>query len=136
MTVDDSCPFTSELYPIVCLEYQQHFLYGEMIQVISSRQMAWVRPLLLSLLPLGGATLLPALDQQTLIYDLRHGSDLLWPLGWFRPALDTEVLPLLSQLQTWGADPQLESTRLLANHHQLQQFMRQVWQSQPEVFTR
>jgi hypothetical protein len=121
---------------MVCLEYRQNFLYGEMIQVISSRQRAWVRPLLLSLIPSGGPTVFSEPDQQPLIYDLRQGADLLWPLGWFRPALDTEVLQLLAQLQPWDEGCLTEPERMLTSHHQLQQFMLQVWQAQPEAFIR
>lgn len=108
---------------IVCLEYKDNRLYGEVIQVIESRQVCWVRPLLLmeSTAATDSATELP-------MSDLRASADLLWPLTWFRSALDTEVIPLLVQL--WASAPQPD--RNPVGQKQLHQFIHQVWQGQKE----
>ncbi|MFB2938465.1 hypothetical protein ACE1B6_24725 [Aerosakkonemataceae cyanobacterium BLCC-F154] len=103
---------------IVCLEHQETRLYAEVIQIVESRQMAWVRPLML-------VSLSNLLDSESVtLYDLRLGADLLWPSNLFRPALDTEVLPLFSHLET--SKSQDENQQLA--HQQLQRFVRQVWQ--------
>jgi hypothetical protein len=71
---------------IVSLSCQNISLYGEVIQVISTRSSLWVRPLWL--------ILANNLD----IIDVREGSDLILPIDLFRPALDTEVIPLFSKI--------------------------------------
>jgi len=45
--IDDSLPSFAP-YQIVCLEHQQSYLYGEVIQVIESKNLCWMRPLLLA----------------------------------------------------------------------------------------
>lgn len=73
----------SEPRPIVCLECANLQLYGELIQQIPSRDRAWVRP--------------RWLRQGENIYPLDDAiADLVWPSADFRPALDVEVLPLLT----------------------------------------
>lgn len=115
---------------IVCLEHGNAYLYAEVIQVIPARQLCWARPLALAL-PLAE----PNSDASTndfaavTLYDLRQGADLLWPISLFRTALDTEVIPLLTQI---GDSKQSEGDRLA--HHQLRAFMRLVWQSHPDAF--
>ncbi|MDB9313834.1 hypothetical protein PN462_12045 [Spirulina sp. CS-785/01] len=94
---------------IVCLEYKQTYLYAEVVQDIRERQMCWVRPLCLK-----------TPDHLT---DLREGADIVWYSDAFRPALDTEVLPLLTELPTKAEPVQTPGTVL-------NQFMRQVWQQQ------
>jgi hypothetical protein len=120
----------AETYQIVCLEHQQTYLYGEIIQIIACRQMAWVRPLLLyrqSLFLLETELL----DPPPSVFDLRQGSDLFWPLKLFRPALDTEVLPLFAQFQVWDLQPGPDR---LTSRHYLHQFVQQVWQADPAAF--
>lgn len=80
---------------IVCLTHQATHLYAEVIQVVESRQVGWFRPLLLVEYPEDEKLLSPP----TLI-DLRSGADLLCHPSLFRPAIDTEVIPLLMQLST------------------------------------
>ncbi|MFB2880847.1 hypothetical protein [Floridanema aerugineum] len=110
---------------IVCLEHQEIRLYAEVIQIVESRQMAWVRPLMLVM------SLSERLDSEPFtLYDLRQGADLLWSSNLFRPALDTEVLPLFTQLQT--CKTQDENQQLA--HQQLQRFVRQVWQDSERKF--
>lgn len=111
---------------IVGLEHQETCLYAEVIQVVPSRQICWVRPLLLSV----GAADDEAPPTQTIVWDLRLSADLLWPASLFRPAFDTEVLLLFSQLDvsdTTLANPQ-EASR------QLSQFIHQVWQAHKNQF--
>lgn len=104
---------------IVCLEHQETRLYAEVIQIVESRKVVWVRPLMLVVSPSN------QLDSEPFsFYDLRQGADLLWPSHLFRPALDTEVLPLFTYLQT--SKTQGENQQLA--HQQLQCFVRQVWQ--------
>lgn len=116
--------FTCDFQPrqIVCLEHEATRLYAEVIQVVESRQVCWVRPLLLGEFPSSYPPLEPQLS------DLRPSADLLWPLALFRPAIDTEVLPLLVQLL--ASEPQTE--REPVAQQQFNQFIRQVWQFHQE----
>jgi hypothetical protein len=113
--MDSSTDFQAR--QIVCLDHGETHLYAEVIQVVASRQLCWVRPLVL--VALVGET--PQLT------DLRSCSDLVWPLSLFRPALDVEVIPLLTQLLAQEA-PERDS---LAKQ-QLHQFINQVWQAYSE----
>lgn len=121
-----------QTHQIVCLEHQQTRLYAEIIQVVKGRQTCWVRPLLLSMPLTTHITPAPQPEQESRLYDLRQGADLLWPIALFRAALDVEVLPLLAQLQ----EIQITDSPLSASVacHQLSQFIRQVWQAYPETF--
>ena len=121
---------------IVCLEHQNLCLYAELIQVITARQRCWVRPLCLSVAPEVIAS--PQLNR-SVIYDLRTCSDLLWPLGFFRPAVDLEVIPLLAQLppdqSPPNPDPSLLCEQLKGAQQQLRQLMQSIWQAHPEAFS-
>lgn len=97
-------------YPIVYLQRENHRLYAEVIQAIAPRQMLWVRPLLL--------------DRGTQIYDLRQTADLVWPMNLFQPALDTDAIPLLMQLQEFEG----KFTPPAIARQQLHIFLHQVWQ--------
>ena len=110
---------------IVCLEHAGTCLYAEVIQVVVSRRLCWVRPLLLGVLAAGFQY-----DQPSPLYDLRSSTDLLWPVTLFRPALDTEVLPLLTQLLALEPPPERDSVA----QQQLNQFIHQVWQAHPDAF--
>ena len=125
-----------QVYQIICLEYEDTRLYAEVIQVAAARQTCWVRPLVLvvSSSSITETELQLGYGDQTLqFYDLRQGADLLWPTKLFREALDTEVLPLLLQLESQDhkADHQ---TAALAARQRLQQFIHQVWQAHPGMF--
>ncbi len=100
---------------IVSLEHGDEWLYSEVIQVVVSRQLCWVRPLVLVTFS----------QEPPLVTDLRDASDLLWSVERFRLALDTEVMPLLSQVL--GKEPQPETASVVKN--QLNKFIYQVWQS-------
>jgi hypothetical protein len=120
-------------YQIVCLEYEETCLYAEVVQVVAARQVCWVRPLLLAIDWLHKLSPETENADQPCWYDLRQGSDLLLPLVLFRPALDTEVLPLFSKLYT--SEDTLESGNSDRDGHQkLHQFVRQICQARPEVF--
>ncbi len=103
---------------IVSLEHGEQNLYAEVIQVVVSRQLCWVRPLLL----------VTHTQELPIITDLRDGSDLLWPIHLFRHALDTEVISLLSEILV--KEPKSEPD--LAAKQQLHQFIGQVWQAYHE----
>ncbi len=113
-------------HQIVFLEHEDTRLYAELIQVVESRQMWWVRPLLLGFFPSGQPS-----DQPSPIYDLRSSAHLLWPMTLFRPAFDTEVIPLLSHLL--ALEPQLEQDP--AAQQQLNQFVYKVWQAHYAIST-
>ncbi|MBD2180837.1 hypothetical protein H6S82_23400 [Planktothrix sp. FACHB-1355] len=111
---------------IVCLEHQATRLYAEVIQIIESRQMCWVRPLMIAI-PVCYEN---AGSEQYTLYDLRQGADLVWPSILFRPALDVEVIPLFTHLQT--SKTQTHNTQLA--HQHLQDFIRQVWLAYQNYF--
>ena len=118
---------------IVCLEHEGDRLYAEVIQVIKVRQLCWARPLILTLADTGPTPLYnqqPKVVIQPALYDLRQGSDLLWPITLFRAALDTEVLPLLTQL--YSSETQLDNDRVACQR--LNHFVHEVWQAYPEAF--
>jgi hypothetical protein len=100
---------------IVSLEHGDKNLYTEVIQFVVSRQLCWVRPLLMVTL----------IQESPLITDLRDASDLLWPANLFRPALDTEVITFLSQVLAREAKTEPDS----AAKQQLNQFIHQLWQT-------
>ncbi|WP_009633779.1 hypothetical protein [Synechocystis sp. PCC 7509] len=101
---------------IVCLEHLATCLYAEVIQVVESRQMCWVRPMLL----------VSVTDIEPSVLDLRSTVDLLWSLASFRPALDTEILPFLANIFT--STPPLQSNNYA--RQQLNYFVQQLWQAQ------
>jgi hypothetical protein len=111
---------------IVGLEHQETCLYAEVIQVVTSRQICWVRPLLLAV----GMADEEALPTRTIVSDLRLSADLLWPASLFRPALDTEVLPLLAQLNA----PNTPQANSLEASKRLNHFIHQVWQAHKSEF--
>jgi hypothetical protein len=96
------------------------------------------------LLPPGNSDLAPLFDnyasenyqrQQTRepqpkTYDLRLSSDLLMPPVLFRPAFDTELIPLLGQINS----SEFNLAEAQTAHHLLRDFIQQVWQNNREVF--
>jgi hypothetical protein len=117
---------------IVCLEHETGRLYAEVIQIVESRQICWVRPLVLILEDSNSLNLEEESTHQPCCYDLRSDSDLLYPLALFRAALDAEVIPLLSTLYAAGRD---SNCRIASNgHQQLRHFIQKVWQAYPEAF--
>lgn len=116
---------------IVCLEHNSYCLYGEVVQTISAKQTCWVRPLLLMERANPSQPAKTEEFHPSQVHDLRQGSDLLLPLVLFRSALDTEVIPLLAQL-----GPLNESKNTLHDVRlRLNQLIREIWLSHPEVFS-
>ncbi|CEJ42981.1 hypothetical protein [Umezakia ovalisporum] len=100
---------------IVSLDHSDTNLFAEVIQLVVSRQLCWVRPLLLvSFTP-----------EAPLVTDIRDASDLLWPVNLFRPALDTEVITLLSEILAKERKTEPDSAAKLQFH----QFINQTWQA-------
>jgi hypothetical protein len=114
---------------IVCLEHEHTCLYAEVIEVVSSRQVCWVRPLML-VIPADNQSLPWSSQEHLTLYDLRQGSDLLWPTSLFRLALDTEVISLLGQLN----NPDSPDVNNLDAPRQLSYFVHQVWQAYKSFF--
>lgn len=104
-------PAAPDPRPILSLRSQEQILYVELIQAPTfgsrSKEMLWVRPLLLA--PLN-------LDPDPVL-DLRITADLVWPASQFEPAYAEDLLPLLPHAE---ARPNA--------HQALNQFMHQVWQ--------
>jgi len=142
-----------QLRQILCLECPPSKLYAEVIQVVPDRPVCWLRPLILEtptpkVVKTQDTTspnrseepkdtsdfqkteeLQPQPELKT--YDLRLSSDLLIPPDLFRPALDTEVIPLLAQIN--ATEFNLEEAQTA--HSLLRDFIRQVWKDYREFFS-
>jgi hypothetical protein len=119
---------------IVFLEHENARLYAEVIQVVTARQICWVRPLMLAVFGGDRAELLhlwQGAPTEPTLHDLRESADLLWPANLFQPALDTEVIPLISQLSDLDGNSSVAAR--LAHQH-LSHFVRQVWQAHQSDF--
>ena len=116
---------------IVCLEYGYTCLYAAVIQILATRKMCWVRPLLLKVFA-SESKYKNYLDnsEKSTIWDLREGADLVWPICLFREAIDTEFIPLLTELEF--LDSQEKDQQV--SHQKLQHFIKNVWQAYPDVF--
>lgn len=104
---------------IVYLEEGDTRLYAEVIQIVVSRQLCWARPLLLEIKS----------GDELQITDLREAFDLLWSVGVFRPALDVEVITLISQVLT--EEPKAETTPNFCKQ-KLHEFIHRLWQTQSD----
>lgn len=124
-------------FQIVCLERRHSSLYAEVIQTVEEKQVCWVRPLVLveqSGLEIRSNQLNPSLpEDRSGIYDLRQGSDLLLPIALFRPALDTEIIPLLMGLEAL-ADEESGGSQVASSKH-LNQFVQGICREFPEAFS-
>jgi len=107
-------------YQIAYLEVSGDRLYTEVIQIVAARGLAWVRPLML----------VESADQHNWLspewpvyYDLRQGPDLLWPLDAFPPALDTDVIPIIAQLEAMHP----ANSKGSEHHQQLRYFIDRLW---------
>ena len=111
-------------HQIVRLKHESTCLYAELVEFVESRQVYWVRPLMLAV---------SAVDSNLLLnlYDLRFGADLLWPASLFQAALDTEVIPLLVELNA----PDAKSISSSEAHKLLNSFVRRVWQAEQSAFS-
>ena len=97
--------------------------------MVEARQVCWVRPLMLVVLR-SGKDLSAQWSQEYTLSDLRDGADLLWPGSLFRAALDTEVISLLTQLQSLDSE---KKDRAIASR-QLRDFVDRVWEAFPSAF--
>jgi hypothetical protein len=116
---------------IVCLEHENTCLYAEIIEFVAQRQVCWVRPLLLAVPTTDNDSPSIVSPKPLILYNLRQGADLLWPACLFRPALDTEVIPLLVQLD----QSDNESANSSDAHTQLSCFVREIWQAYKSAFS-
>ena len=66
-------------------------LFAEVIDIIAVSSRCWVKPLAI-------ARSTPESFQLEFLHDLRDAAQLILPTDLFRDALDTEVLPLISEL--------------------------------------
>lgn len=113
-----------EPYQIVYLEATGDRLFAEMVQMAEGKQTCWVRPLVLVF------DYYQLSDQPCEWFDLRNGSDLLCPSTLFQAALDTDVIPFLSQLP-----PLVQGGRCdRAVQQRLNQFMRRLWEIHSDAF--
>lgn len=128
-----STPTKFHPHQILCLEHGDICLYAEVIQIIPERKLCWVRPL--ALVQTDSSPL--AMHQPNSFHDLRQGADLLCPQSLFRVALDTEVIPILTELNAIKPQAEDSSASLEENYSArrlLQEFIHQVWKTVPEAF--
>jgi len=125
---------------IVCLECQTACLYAEVIQVVEERQLCWVRPIALVDGSVGNGESRgdrPQVTPQPILYDLREGADLLCPMALFQAALDTQVVPILTELELSKAETaglQPIPSDALVSHQRLRAFIQYIWKTYPEAF--
>lgn len=104
-------------HDIVGIDHIDCSLYGEIIQLVESRNCSWIRPLALVIHADS------SLDCQLQSVNLRQAPDLICPISLLRPALDTEIFPYLNLLvQEYDVveiNPQA--------HRYLQTFMHKIW---------
>lgn len=113
-------------HQIVCLEYQNTCLHGEVVQIIESRQLCWFRPLFMVNSHGDNNNIL--LREE--LIDVRFSSDLLWPISLFRPSLDTEYLTFLSLPSKIEQQTPTKSTLSQC----VNQFINLVWQANKDKF--
>ncbi len=78
---------------IICIDRSPNLLLlAEVIQMVPERDRCWARPLALAQVEE---------YKLKLLHDLREASQLILPASLFREALDTEVLPLMTELFQW-----------------------------------
>ena len=104
---------------IVCLEGQNKSLFCEVIEMISSRFVCWVRPVILVNLTEGNSDYFSYKDS---IYDLRFTSDLLWDISDFRVVLDTEYIEIFTSLD----DFEFEEDKLQWANQELRYFIQEL----------
>ncbi len=115
---------------IVSLDHRSTHLYCEVIEVIKTRNLCWVRPLFLSIMEDNSSTINYLLTPKRLI-DVRLTSDLFYPIKMFRPALDTEVIPWMGKLD----EQDYSSEKIQQAKQQLHQFIFEFWQDYQEPST-
>lgn len=76
---------------IICLDLDRLHLFAETIDTIKISDRCWVKPLAI-------ARSSSESFELEFLHDLRDTAQLILPIDLFRYALDTEILPLISQL--------------------------------------
>lgn len=116
-------------FQIVCLEHESIRLYAEVVQTAENRQVCWLRPI--ALVELAEANC-PSTHQLNFgrIHDLRRDPDLLLPAMLFRTAIDTEVIPLLSEIGDLDSSNAVYSIKSLM----LNQLIERICLAYPEAF--
>ncbi len=127
VSVDRELSFASN--QIICLEYQNSLLYGEVIQSILDRGWCWTRPLCLAIVSEDRSGNFFRNQSVQTIIDLRSSSDLILPNCLFRPALDLELIPLLGKLEENN-----ELARKKTSDRHLNRFVKLVWQANKDKF--
>jgi hypothetical protein len=142
---------TSELQSlsILCLEDAQMRLYVELIQMLthsptsapspSSEPMAWLRPFAIQVNEGAIAEDLEVYgdrhpDGESLVFDARNTSDLIWPIHLFRPGLDTEVVNLLTILPMSSGIVMVSPDKHRAARRILNQFLHRIWRDNKAAF--
>ena len=97
---------------IVCIDLENLHLFAEVIDTITISDRCWVRPLAI-------AKSIPESFKLEFLHDLRDTAQLILPTKLFREALDTEVIPLISEL----FHPDIDSTRSTNTQRVLYQFI-------------
>lgn len=115
---------------IVSLDHDSSHLYGEVIQLLEARDLCWVRPLFL-VIGNDNSSEINCLFAPKILIDVRLTSDLLYPIKMFRPALDTEIISWLDQLE----NQDYSSERIQKARQHLHQFIFEVWQNYQERLT-
>lgn len=119
---------------ILCLEYQSTILFAELIQLQTGGSFCWVRPIAIAISTVAAtgqfnvSSLDPNSPQQA--FALQGGVDLLWPISLFRPALDVELMTILTDIN----QNKPSNTDLALANQRLKNFVEQVWQAFPEEF--
>ena len=103
---------------IVCIDLENLHLFAEVIDTITISDRCWVRPLAI-------AKSIPESFKLEFLHDLRNTAQLILPTKLFREALDTEVIPLISEL----FHPDLDSTRSPNTQRVLYQFIADLYRS-------
>jgi hypothetical protein len=103
---------------IVCLERDDLYIFSEVINNIEISARCWVRPLAF-------ARSNPQSFELEFLHDLRNAAQLILPAVLFRYALDTEVLPLMTEL----FQPDKDSALTLAAKQALHKFIADIYQS-------
>ncbi len=103
---------------IVCVDLENLHLFAEVIDTIAVFDRCWLRPLAIARSNSESFKL-------EFLHDLRDTAQLILPIPLFRDALDTEVLPLISEL----FQPTRDSDRSLDSQRVLYQFIADIYRS-------
>jgi hypothetical protein len=103
---------------IVCVDLENLHLFAEVIDTITVSDRCWLRPLAIARSNSENFKL-------EFLHDLRDTAQLILPIPLFRDALDTEVLPLISEL----FHPAQDSDRSLDSQRVLYQFIVDIYRS-------